>query len=337
MSIRFHLFFIFFSFLACTNSVKESALAGDSLLIKNEVSQADLNVESVDSIDGIIDAVEVGHNSEHTIIEEAVKTYSDNQQIKSKPLENQVSASEKTKNSELGRQDIMETDIVPDLPQPTNVPLKPNHTKWDELLRKYVTSSGKVNYVGLKSKLGELEEYIIYLQSFASRETWTTNEKLAYWINLYNAATVRLILENYPVSSITDIDGGKPWDQPIVKVGTKYYTLNNIENDIIRPRFKDARIHFAVNCAAKSCPPLMSTAFTAEKLNRQLQSQTAAFINSTQNTITSEKIEISKIFDWYKDDFESGDVITFLNIYSSVPINDNASISYKVYDWSLNQ
>lgn len=222
-------------------------------------------------------------------------------------------------------------------PVPTNVPLKPDHSKWDALLRANVSSSGAVNYAGMKSNKTELDAYVKYLESFASRDSWSRNEKLAYWINLYNAATVRLIVQNYPVKSITDLSGGKPWDQNIVKVGTSSYSLNYIENKIIRPRFKDARIHFAVNCAAKSCPPLLNKAWTASNLIRYFEKQTKAFINSNANSITADKIEISKIFDWYKVDFKGGDVISFLNKYVDTPINADAEITYKEYDWSLNK
>ncbi|MFK8037314.1 MAG: DUF547 domain-containing protein [Crocinitomicaceae bacterium] len=224
-----------------------------------------------------------------------------------------------------------------EIPQPTNVPLKPNHDKWNTLLKANVSSSGKVNYSGMKGSMTDLQAYVVYLESFATRDSWSRNEKLAYWINLYNAATVRLICQNYPISSITNLSGGKPWDQDVVKVGTKRYSLNDIENSIIRPRFKEARIHFAVNCAAKSCPPIMNSAFTAEKLSRQLQKQTTTFINGSANTIAADQIEISKIFDWYKDDFQGGDVIEFLNKYSNVSINEDATITYKEYNWDLNK
>lgn len=226
---------------------------------------------------------------------------------------------------------------VEQMPEPTNVPLKPNHDNWDALLRANVSSAGKVNYNAMKSSKAAIQTYVTYLESFATMDSWTKNEKLAYWINLYNAATVRLIVENYPVASITDLSGGKPWDQNVVKVGGKSYTLNDIENKIIRPRFNDARIHFAVNCAAKSCPPLLNKAFTADNLTRYLDKQTKSFINGNENSISATKVEISKIFDWYKTDFKNGDLIAYLNKYSDTPINADAEIVYKEYDWALNK
>lgn len=214
---------------------------------------------------------------------------------------------------------------------------KPNHTVWNDLLKKYVSSTGKVNYKGLKNEKSKIENYINQLTGFTTQTDWSRNEKLAYWINLYNATTVKLILDHYPLKSITDLYGGKPWDKKLVTIGSKSYSLNKIENDIIRPKFNDARIHFAVNCAAKSCPKLMNSAFMPDKLNYQLNKQAKAFINSSKNNISPDAITISKIFEWYKDDFKHGDVIAFLNQYSNTKINPNASINYNEYDWNLNE
>ena len=112
-----------------------------------------------------------------------------------------------------------------------------NHEPWNSILKSNVSSSGKVNYSGMKSNLSEIESYISTLESLSDQTTWSKNEKLAYWINLYNAATVRLIVQNYPTSSITNINGGKPWDKKVVTISGKTYSLNQIENDIIRPKF----------------------------------------------------------------------------------------------------
>ena len=212
----------------------------------------------------------------------------------------------------------------------------PNHSPWNSILKSNVSSSGKVNYVGMKSKLSEIESYISNLESLSNQSTWSKNEKLAYWINLYNAATVRLIVQNYPTSSITTINGGKPWDKKIVTISGKSFSLNQIENDIIRPKFKEPRIHFAVNCAAVSCPKIMNSAFTADKLNYQLTKQAKAFVNGTKNSLTNKSIQISKIFEWYAVDFGSS-VIDYLNKYSTTEINSTATITYKDYNWDLNK
>ncbi len=320
-----------------TNNSSENNNETETALEQVNVEVSESSVASEDesqdnseevSADGLEMVEQIVSNDEQIPMDE--KNAADVSQEKKRP-ENMVNAPTQKMSASDGKEEV---ELAP---EPTNVPLKPNHDKWDALLKKNVSSSGKVNYSGMKSNATELQAYVTYLESFATRDNWTKNEKLAFWINLYNAATVRLIVQNYPITSITKLSGGKPWDQNIVKIGTKNYTLNDIENKIIRPKFKDARIHFAVNCAAKSCPPIMNRAFTASSLNRQLEKQTSAFINGFENSITADKVEISKIFDWYKVDFEKGDVIAFLNKYSNTPINNNAEVTFKEYNWDLNK
>ena len=145
-----------------------------------------------------------------------------------------------------------------------------------------------------------------------------------------------MITENYPISSILKLDGGKTWDVRRIKIGDKSYSLNNIENDILRPEFKDPRIHFAVNCAAKSCPPLWNHAYNVNNLESTLQARTREFINNKAfNSISRDQVEVSKIFEWYASDF--GALIPFLNKYSNTQIGSNASIRYSEYNWDLNK
>ncbi len=210
----------------------------------------------------------------------------------------------------------------------------PDHKLFDQLLKSYVSATGVVNYKGLKSQETVLDQYLADLAKATPTSTWSRNASLAYWLNAYNAFTLKLILKNYPVKSIQDINSGKPWDLKFIKLADKSYTLNNIENDIIRPTYKDARIHFALVCAAKSCPPLLNEAFTEANVNELLEQRAKKFINSSANVISPNKVELVKIFDWYKADF--GNVISFLNKYSTTKINMTAAISYKEYDWSLN-
>jgi hypothetical protein len=158
---------------------------------------------------------------------------------------------------------------------------------------------------------------------------------MAYWINLYNAATVRLIASNYPLKSIMDLDGGKTWDVPRVAVGPRTYSLNQIENDILRKQFEDPRIHFALNCAAKSCPPLLNQAFLPDTLDAQLDARTRLFVNNpSANRIEPRSASISRIFDWYAADF--GNLPAFLNRYAKAKLPGNARITFLDYDWSLN-
>ncbi len=210
------------------------------------------------------------------------------------------------------------------------------HDVFDKMLRKHVSSSGKVNYNNFKAEETKLDAYLAALDKAPPADGWSRNKKMAYWINAYNAATIKLILKNYPLKSITNLHGGKPWDQKWIPLGGKTYSLNNIENDILRPVYKDARIHFAVNCAAKSCPPLLNRAWTEKNLNSYFEKQTKSFINNaSQNKISADAVVISKIFEWYAVDF--GNIIDFLNKYSTVKINPDAKVSYKEYDWDLNK
>ena len=210
-----------------------------------------------------------------------------------------------------------------------------DHGAWDQILRKNVSSTGKVNYKGIKANKAALEGYVKALD-VPFNNSWSRSEKMAYWINAYNAFTVKLIVDNYPVKSNTDLDGGKPWDKSWIKLGGKTYSLNDIEHKILRPQFKDARIHFAVNCAASSCPPLLNKAWTAKNLNSNFERQTKSFINNAKyNSIASDKLAVSKIFDWYKEDF--GDLVTYLNKYAGTKINAGTNVGFKEYDWALNE
>lgn len=214
-----------------------------------------------------------------------------------------------------------------------------NHSRWDDLLKKHVSSTGAVDYAGFKKDKSELETYITELQlEYKNLSSWTYNQKLAYWINVYNAYTVKLIVDNYPTSSITKLKGGKPWDARIIELGDQTYSLNNIENDIIRVRFNDPRIHVGVNCASISCPKLLNRAFTQDNINIQLTLLMKKWLSDpTKNQLTKNKLKLSKIFDWYKVDFtKNGSVIDFLKQYSDVEIDDNASIEYLEYNWNLN-
>jgi hypothetical protein len=217
----------------------------------------------------------------------------------------------------------------------TSESAKPNHALFNTLLSEYVSVNGNVDYKGIKANKAKLEAYLKELDNKTTASDWSREEKLAYWINAYNAHTIKLIIDNYPVAHITDLSGGKPWDVKSISIGGKKYSLNNIENDIIRPQFKDPRIHFAVNCAAKSCPPLANQAYTATNLNQLLETRTRKFINSSANTISPNTLNLCKIFEWYATDF--GDLKTYISKYAKSPIDNTPKITYKEYDWSLNE
>ncbi|MFT6358233.1 MAG: hypothetical protein ACJAYJ_002454 [Saprospiraceae bacterium] len=235
------------------------------------------------------------------------------------------------------------TKVTPPVEKPTkdskvDAPknIVPNHSAWNDLLEKNVSAAGKVNYKGFKAQKTVLQNYLDELAANPPTNSWGRKEAMSYWINAYNAFTVKLIVDNYPLKSITDLEGGKPWDKKWIKLGGKTYSLNNIENDILRPKYKDARIHFAVNCAAISCPPILNKAWTASNLNANFNRQAKAFINNPKfNKTSADAVEISKIFDWYAADFD--DIITYLNKYSTTKINAGAKVSYMEYDWALNE
>ena len=207
------------------------------------------------------------------------------------------------------------------------------------ITKKNVGGSGKVDYKGMKTDLAKIKAYLLHLEKTVPTADWSKNEKLAYWINLYNASTVYLIVSNYPTTSITKLSGGKPWDKKFIKSGTNTYSLNDIENNIVRPQFKDPRIHAALNCAAVSCPKLLNGAYLPSKLNAQLDTQVRAWINdATKNKLNVNKAQVSKIFEWYKVDFKGG-VVSFINKYTSsnTALLSTAKISYLEYDWALNE
>jgi Protein of unknown function, DUF547 len=215
-------------------------------------------------------------------------------------------------------------------------PGAPAHDAWDALLQKHVGADGKVDYKGFKSDKADLEAYLKTLADNPVQAEWSRAEKMAYWINAYNAFTVKLIVDNYPTKSILNFDGGKTWDVKRITLGGKKYSLNQIENDILRPQYKDARIHFAVNCAARSCPPLYNRAFTAENLESALEARAEAFINNAgYNKISTTKANVSKIFEWYAADF--GDLKKYLNKYSKKQLSAASAIVYNEYDWDLNE
>lgn len=225
-------------------------------------------------------------------------------------------------------------DIIPEPSVILDV-VGPDHTLFNTMLQNYVTSAGKVNYAGIKSNVSELDEYIKLLQDNPASSDWSRNARLAYWINAYNAFTIKLIVNNYPLNSIMDLDGGKPWDKSWISIGDKTYSLNDIEHKIIRPKFGDPRIHFAVNCAAKSCPPIANKAYTETNVSSLLEQRAKQFINdATYNNIENGNVNISKIFDWYGEDF--GDLIGYLNKYLEIKVDATATVSFLEYNWNLN-
>lgn len=214
-----------------------------------------------------------------------------------------------------------------------------SHDIFDALLRKHVNSSGNVNYSAFKKDKAKLGEYLDILKNNPPQSSWSKNKEMVYWINLYNAFTIHSIVEKYPVSSVMDLEGGKVWDKKKIVIDGKSLTLNNIEKDKLLKRFKEPRVHFAVNCAAASCPPLLNKAWTEDNVQRYYEKQAKAFINNSKyNSVSAKSVEASQIFNWYASDFGGSDkVLPYFQKYSETEIKKNAKVSFKEYDWKLNK
>jgi hypothetical protein len=224
---------------------------------------------------------------------------------------------------------------------------QPDYAAYDAFLKKFVNSSGKVNYAGIQNNKAALDNIVLQFSQRAPEQKWKKEEVMSYWINVYNAYTLKLIVDNYPIKSITALDAGKTWDMKRIPIEKEKFSLNQIENDFLRAKYNDPRIHFVLNCGAKSCPPLFNQAFIASKIEQLLESRTKAYIQSSQLLITEKQVKISKIFDWYAADFMNKSEISntnskrmatirFLKKYSKVNISADASLSFLDYDWSLN-
>lgn len=229
-----------------------------------------------------------------------------------------------------------------------------NHQAWNQFLKKYVSTNPQgitvVNYQGVSQKDKQaLKNYIQSLEQ-VQIDQYNRPEQMAYWINLYNAETVDLILQHYPVKSIVNIDLSQgffshgPWGANVVKVEGRKLSLNDIEHRILRPIWNDPRIHFAVNCASIGCPNLQQQAFTAKTLEAQLNQGAANYINNPRGmSIKDGKLYASKIFDWYGKDFggTQQDIINFAKIYAKPKLKAQLAtvnhISGTSYDWNLNE
>jgi hypothetical protein len=218
------------------------------------------------------------------------------------------------------------------------------HKTWNELLVKNVDDKGHVNYKGFIKDKEKFDSYLAALEKEAPKENWTKDEKLAYWLNAYNAFTVKLILDNYPVKSIKDIGGNlykinTAWDIKFINIEGEEYDLNNIEHGIIRKEFNEPRIHFAANCASASCPILRNEAYVGSKLDAQLTDQARSFINDgIRNCITKDAAKLSKLFKWYSGDFtKDKSLIEFINQYADTKLKKSTPIDYIDYGWTLNE
>jgi len=227
-----------------------------------------------------------------------------------------------------------------------------DHSAFDELLKKHVVK-GMVDYEGF-AQAGAFKDYLTSLEH-ADASKLSERERLAFWINAYNAYTITLINKYEERASIKNIAEGVgferakgPWKQPIVQAGGKTYTLDEVEHEVIRKQFREPRIHFALVCAAMSCPPLRSEAYTGAKLDAQLDSQGRAFVldeaRGSEVDVKKAVVHASRIFDWYKDDFggTAAAIGRYLaQYYAESPekqllLRGHFKMEFLEYDWTLN-
>ncbi|MCP4694664.1 MAG: DUF547 domain-containing protein [Desulfobacterales bacterium] len=219
-----------------------------------------------------------------------------------------------------------------------------DHGIYGELLKKYV-KNGVVDYKGFRSSENRLDQYLKVLEKTNAGKL-PRDERFAFYINVYNAWTIKLILGGYPgVESIKDLGSlfRGPWSKKICRIDGGVFTLDHIEHKILRPRFKDPRVHFAVNCASRSCPPLLSEPYRGADLHRQLDDSTRAFIdNARRNRLEENTLYVSKIFKWFSGDFNDDPVGFFLKYAGGdfkkelLKRREKIDVDYLDYDWSLN-
>ena len=228
-----------------------------------------------------------------------------------------------------------------------------DHSAWDAFLSNYVTTDSEgINRVAYAAVTAEdraaLENYLASLQGTAVAKL-TRDQQLAFWINLYNAQTVALILDHYPVESIRDINDGLfspgPWDMPLMRIDGMELSLNDVEHRIIRPIFEEPRIHYALNCAATACPNLADKAWRAEGLDARFDEAELAYINDPRGVrITSDgKLILSKIYGWFQEDFGDSEKAVIDRLAGIAPPEMAAELKGRTrvdeydYDWALNE
>ncbi len=219
-----------------------------------------------------------------------------------------------------------------------------DNSVYAELLKKYV-KEGVVDYQGFKNEETNLDQYLKVLEKTDSSKL-SHNEQFAFYINAYNAWTIKLILSGYPgVKSIKEFGSifKSPWKKKLARIDGDMVTLDHIEHGILRPNYKDPLVHFAINCASKGCPPLRSEPYRGDVLDQQLDEMARAFINDPRhNRLEGKKLYVSSIFKWFKEDFND-DIVGFFQEYAQGDLKkkldssrEEIKVEYLSYDWSLN-
>jgi hypothetical protein len=240
-------------------------------------------------------------------------------------------------------------------PAPAGAAEPPNYKVWGDLLAKYYDPAKGMNYKALKE--GDKATLDQLRQKMATVDVqWLSRpDQLAYWINLYNISVVGIVVDNYPVESIRDLSTDpivrlNVFKKPSVAVKGGKISLDTIENEKIRPVFKDAHIHFAINCAAESCPPIRTEPFVGERIQQQLADQTRKFLNGP-NGVHLEKsgstllVHTTKVMDWFEEDFEKwgGGQLDFIKRYLAPDeakqieaAGNQVKLKFDEYSWKLN-
>ena len=242
----------------------------------------------------------------------------------------------------------------------TGLGAQPSDDSYRDLLGKYVAAGPSginlVDYAKWKKNHADVQRLDLYLVPLQSQKpsAMPRDQAIAFWVNLYNAATLKVLLDHYPVKSIRDIKSTGtglldfkaafgPWRTKFLTVEGQSLSLDNIEHDILRPKFRDARLHYAVNCASIGCPNLKRTPWTAKALDADLEAAARAYVNHPRGVSIGAdgNLRVSSIYDWFKEDF-GGDkgVIAHLRKYASPELTANLarkiSIAGHDYNWSLN-
>lgn len=238
---------------------------------------------------------------------------------------------------------------------PAGAAAPPDYSTWSSLLSKYYDPAQGMNYKALKANDKKTLDDLRRQMGTVDVQSLSRQDQFAYWINLYNINVVGVVVDNYPVESIRDISTDpiirlNVFKKPSVQTKKGAISLNDVENEKVREGFKDPRIHFAINCAAKSCPPIRTEPYEGAKINDQLDDQVRKFLNGPHGARLAKDggelvVHVTKIMDWFSDDFNkwSGGPVTFLKRYVSNDkrkmmdaAGNQIDLKFDDYDWKLN-
>lgn len=205
--------------------------------------------------------------------------------------------------------------------------------KYNDFLKDHVSNKGVVNFDKVLKNIDKLNDITLSFSKISPNNSWTKSEYKAFWINFYNANIIKLLAENYPIKSINYINDA--FKIEVINYDGGKISLDFIEHNLLRT-LDDSRIHFALYSTATSSPQLKKTAYDIDTVEKDLGIATSEFLNDlTKNIINVNESKLSKVFDWYKDDFTN--LVEFINTHSVTKINEKTKISYTTYDWNLDK